>query len=63
MINNVAGRVDYSHFAACTVARVKTHYSMACQRRLQQKLLEISAENMNSLFFGILGKLAADFSF
>ena len=63
VVQDAARRIDDGHLAARAVAGVEPHDDMAAERRLQEQLPQVHAEDMDGLRLGILRELRADFAF
>ena len=60
---DAARRIDDGHLAARAVAGVEAHDDMAAERRLQEQLPQVHAEDMDGLRLSVLCELRVDFAF
>ena len=57
------GRIDDRQLAAGTVSRIQTKHHFAFQRRLQQQVAQVVAEDVDRLRIGGFGQFVAQFAF
>ena len=56
---NIACGVNNCHFAARTIAGIKTKNCMSRERRLKEQLAQVASEQLDGLFFGKFCQLCA----